>query len=227
MSTDIPGAPCDVSRRNPPAGGGRLRLVVGMTGATGAILGIRLLEALRSHGVETHLVLSEWAERTIRIETSYTRDEVRALADAYYHDTNQAAAISSGSFPVDGMVIVPCSMKTLAAIAHGLADRLIVRAADVTLKERRRLVLVPRETPLSTVHLRNMLTLSELGVSMVPPMPAFYNDPTSIDDVVGHVVARVLDQFGIANDLTRRWGPRRGLRPAGGTARAGGSKPAE
>ncbi|MGP4112203.1 UbiX family flavin prenyltransferase [Streptomyces sp. 4N509B] len=193
----------------PGAGNGRLRLVVGMTGATGAILGIRLLEALRVRGVETHLVLSAWAERTIRMETEYSQADVRALADVTYRDSNQAAPISSGSFPVDGMVIIPCSMNTLAAIAHGLADRLIVRAADVTMKERRPLVLVPRETPLSTIHLRNMLTLSEMGVSMVPPMPAFYNDPRTVDDIVGHIAARVMDQFSIENDLTTRWGTSR------------------
>jgi 4-hydroxy-3-polyprenylbenzoate decarboxylase len=185
------------------------RLVVGITGATGAILGIRLLEALNSFGVQTHLVLSKWAERTIRIETEYTVAEVRALASAYYQNENQAAPVSSGSFRVDGMVIIPCSMKTLAALAHGLADTLIVRAADVMLKERRKLVVVPRETPLNSIHLRNMLTLSEMGVSIVPPMPAFYNHPASVDDFIHHIVARVLDQFDIENDLTRRWGSTR------------------
>lgn len=182
-----------------------LRLVVGITGATGAILGIRFLEALRDLGVESHLVMSDWAERTIRIETVYSVADVRALAHTYYPNGNQAAPVSSGSYPADGMVIIPCSMKTLGALAHGLADNLIVRAADVTLKEQRKLVLVPRETPLSTIHLRNMLTLSEMGVSIVPPMPAFYNHPESVDEIVLHIVARVLDQFRIANDLTRRW----------------------
>jgi 4-hydroxy-3-polyprenylbenzoate decarboxylase len=185
------------------------RIVVGMTGATGAILGIRLLEALRELDVETHLVLSEWAEKTIRIETDYTVAQVQQLASICYRRANQAAPVSSGSFPMDGMVIIPCSMNTLAALAHGLASELIVRAADVMLKERRRLVLVPRETPLNSIHLRNMLILSDLGVSIVPPMPAFYNHPQSVDDVVGHIVARVLDQFGIDNDLTVRWGSRR------------------
>jgi 4-hydroxy-3-polyprenylbenzoate decarboxylase len=187
------------------------RLIVGITGTTGSILGIRLLEALGALGVETHLVLSEWAERTIRIETSYTVAEVLDLASTHYDNRNQAAPISSGSFRVDGMIIIPCSMHTLAAVAHGLADKLIARAADVTLKERRRLVIVPRETPLSTIHLRNMLVLSETGVSIVPPMPAFYNYPETVDDVVRHIVARVLDQFGIDNDLTVRWGTTRRL----------------
>jgi 4-hydroxy-3-polyprenylbenzoate decarboxylase len=187
----------------------RRRVVVGMTGATGAILGIRLLEALRELDVETHLILSEWAEKTIRIETEYTVAQVRKLASIFYQRTNQAAPVSSGSFPMDGMVIIPCSMNTLAALAHGLAGELIVRAADVTIKERRRLVVVPRETPLNSIHLRNMLILSDLGVSIVPPMPAFYNHPQSVDDVIGHIVARVLDQFGIDNNLTVRWGSRR------------------
>jgi flavin prenyltransferase len=188
-----------------------LRLVVGVTGATGSILAIRLLEALKALDVETHLIISEWAERTIRIETDYSVAEVRALASTYYQHGNQAAAVSSGSFPMDGMVIIPCSMNTLAAIAHGLADRLIVRSADVMLKEQRKLVVVPRETPLSGIHLSNMLKLSELGVSIVPPMPAFYNHPQSVDDVVRHIVARVLDQFRIPNDLTKRWGVTRRL----------------
>lgn len=187
------------------------RVVVGITGATGSILGIRMLQALRALGVETHLVMSDWAERTIRIETEYTVGEVRKLASTYYQHGNQAAAISSGSFPVDSMVIIPCSMHTLAALAHGLADNLIVRAADVMLKERRPLVLVPRETPVNTIHLRNMLTLSEMGVALVPPVPAFYNHPKTIDDFVDHIVARTLDQLRVDNDLTERWGVTRKL----------------
>lgn len=187
------------------------RLVVGITGATGAILGIRMLEALAALEVETHLIMSEWAERTIKIETSYSPGEVRQLAATYYQRGNQAAPISSGSFPADGMVIIPCSMNTLAALAHGLADNLIVRAADVMLKEQRRLVVVPRETPFNTIHLRNMLSLSEMGVAIVPPMPAFYNHPQSIDDFIQHILARVLDQFRIDNDLTVRWGATRRL----------------
>ncbi|MFI9504238.1 UbiX family flavin prenyltransferase [Nocardia sp. NPDC052566] len=191
---------------HPSAGHDRpTRLVVGITGATGAILGIRFLEALRDLGVESHLVMSEWAERTIRIETDYSVADVCALAHTYYQKGNQAAPVSSGSYPADGMVIIPCSMNTLAPLANGLADNLIHRAADVTLKEQRKLVLVPRETPLSTIHLRNMLALSEVGVSIVPPTPAFYNHPESVDEIVLHIVARVLDQFRIDNQLTRRW----------------------
>jgi 4-hydroxy-3-polyprenylbenzoate decarboxylase len=165
-----------------------------------------MLQALRELGVESHLVMSEWAERTLRIETDYSVSQIRAMADTYYQHGNQAAPISSGSFPADGMVIIPCSMNTLAALAHGLTDNLITRAADVALKEQRKLVLVPRETPLNSIHLRNLLALSDMGVAIVPPMPAFYNHPKSIDDIVAHIVARVLDQFRIPNELTTRWG---------------------
>ncbi len=183
-----------------------MRLIVGMTGATGAPLGVRLLEALReTEGVETHLVMSQWARTTIELETPYTAREVAKLADVVHGPGNQAAAISSGSYPTDGMVVIPCSMKTLAGIRAGYADGLVGRAADVVLKERRKLVLVPRETPLSEIHLENMLALSRMGVVMVPPMPAFYNHPGSVDDVVNHVVARVLDQFGLPAPQARRW----------------------
>ena len=188
------------------------RLVLAITGASGVIIGIRLLEVLGEIGVETHLVTTEWAERTIRIETDYSMDQVRALATAVYQPNNQAARISSGSFITDGMVVAPCSMHTLAVLANGLADSLPARAFDVAMKERRRCVIVPRETPLSTMHLRHLLTLSELGVSIVPPMPGFYSKPQTIDEVVDHVVARVLDQFGIETDLAQRWGESR-IRP--------------
>lgn len=188
------------------------RLIVAMSGATGSILGIRLLEALAELDVESHLILSDWAERTIRIETDYTPKQVRALATRSYQPGNQAAAISSGSFRMDGMVVIPCSMNTLAAIAHGIADKLIVRAADVMLKERRQLVLVPRETPLNSIHLRNMTTLSDMGVAIVPPMMAYYNKPRTIAEMTDHIVARVLDQFDIPNDLTHRWGVAQGRR---------------
>jgi 4-hydroxy-3-polyprenylbenzoate decarboxylase len=182
------------------------RIVVGITGATGPILGIRLLEALGGLGVESHLVLSDWAERTIKLETSYSVAEVRGLAGAYYPNGNLAAPISSGSFLADGMVIMPCSMHTLAAVAHGLGDKLITRAADVTLKEGRKLVVVPREMPLNAIHLRNMLVLSEMGTSIVPPMLAFYHHPETVDDFIRHIVARVLDQLGIENELSIQWG---------------------
>lgn len=183
-----------------------MRIVVAITGSTGAIFGIRTLEALKDLGIETHLVLSAWGEKTIHIETDYKVEEVKQLATVCHDHRNQAASISSGSYPTAGMIIAPCSMKTLAAIAHGLADNLVHRAADVVLKERRKLVLLAREMPLHQVHLQNMLTLTQMGAVIMPPMPAFYNHPQSLDDMVNHIVARTLDQFGIENNLTRRWG---------------------
>src|SRR5271156_4832055 len=182
------------------------RIVVGMTGATGAVLGVEVLRRLQQcSDVETHLVLSRWARATIHLETGLSAREVAGLADVVYPWDDQTAAISSGSFLVDGMVVVPCSMKTLAGIRTGYADGLIARAADVTLKERRRLVLVPRESPLSEVHLDNMLALARMGASIVPPMPAFYNQPTTIDDIVRHIVTRILDQFDIESPGAQRW----------------------
>ncbi|MEU4659283.1 UbiX family flavin prenyltransferase [Streptomyces sp. NPDC023723] len=182
------------------------RLVVGMTGASGAPIGVRLLEVLRGiDGVETHLVLSRWARTTIELETPYSAREVAKLADVVHGPGDQAAAISSGSYPTDGMVVAPCSMKTVAGIRTGYADGLIGRAADVTLKERRRLVLVPRETPLSEIHLENLLALSRMGAVVLPPVPAFYNRPTGLDDLVDHLVARVLDQLGLVTDHPGRW----------------------
>ncbi|MBA8824538.1 4-hydroxy-3-polyprenylbenzoate decarboxylase [Saccharopolyspora lacisalsi] len=183
-----------------------MRLIIGMTGATGAPLGVGLLEALRGNPeVETHLIMSRWARTTIELETPYGAHEVAKLADVVHGSGDQAASISSGSFRTDGMVIAPCSMKTLAGIRAGYADGLIGRAADVVLKERRELVLVPRETPLSEIHLDNMLALTRMGAAVVPPMPAFYNQPESVGDVVDHVVARVLDQFGLPAPDARRW----------------------
>jgi 4-hydroxy-3-polyprenylbenzoate decarboxylase len=183
-----------------------VRLIVGMTGATGAAFGVRLLENLRElPGVETHLVLSRWARTTIELETGLSVAEVSALADVTHQPEDQGATISSGSFRTDGMVIVPCSMKTLAGIRAGYAEGLVGRAADVVLKERRKLVLVPRETPLSEIHLENMLALTRLGAQMVPPMPAFYNHPASVDDIVDHITARILDQFELPAPAARRW----------------------
>lgn len=200
------------------------RLVVAMSGATGAIYGIRLLEVLRAGGeVETHLVLSRWAEQTIALETAYTPAQVKELADYCYDVGNVGAPIASGSFAGGGMVIIPCSMKTVAAIAHGYADNLIARAADVTLKERRRLVVVAREAPLNEVHLENMLRLTRAGGIIVPPVPAFYHRPQSIDDLVNHLVGRVLDLLEIPNDLAARWGETmRPLARAGSSGRDGG-----
>jgi 4-hydroxy-3-polyprenylbenzoate decarboxylase len=183
-----------------------VRLIVAMTGATGAPLGVRLLEVLRDQPeVQTHLVMSRWARSTLELETPYSVREVAKLADVVYGSGDQAAAISSGSFLTDGMVIVPCSMKTLAGIRTGYADGLIGRAADVCLKERRRLVLVPRETPLSEVHLDNMLALSRMGATILPPVPAFYTQPASLADVVDHLVARILDQFRLPGPPVKRW----------------------
>lgn len=186
------------------------RLVVGITGASGAIYGVRLLERLHDLPVETHLVATRWARVTIEHETRFTFAQVKALADVVHGENDQAAALSSGSFLTRGMVIAPCSTKTLAAIATGFAHNLVCRAADVVLKERRPLVLVVRETPLSTIHLRNMLTLSKLGVTIAPPTPAFYNRPATIDELVDYTVLRVLDQLGFGLEDESRWA---GLRP--------------
>ncbi|WP_329459842.1 non-oxidative hydroxyarylic acid decarboxylases subunit B [Streptomyces sp. NBC_01497] len=195
-----------------------MRLIVGMTGATGAVFGVRLLENLRRlPDVETHLVLSRWARTTVEFETGLSVRSVGALADEVYAAEDQAAPLSSGSFTTDGMVVVPCSMKTLAGIRAGYADGLVGRAADVVLKERRRLILVPRETPLSEIHLENMLALSRMGVRIVPPMPAFYNHPASVDDIVDHVVARVLDQLDLPAPAAKRW---HGMRAARETKHA-------
>jgi 4-hydroxy-3-polyprenylbenzoate decarboxylase len=181
------------------------RVIVGMTGATGAIFGVRLLEALKGSEVESHLVLSKWAQRTIEHETPFTTKQVCALASVYHNASNMAATISSGSFITEGMIIIPCSMRTLGSIANGTGDNLVQRAADVVLKERRRLVLVTRESPLSELHLENMVKLARIGATIIPPVPAFYNHPQSIDDIVNHIVARVLDQFGISAPFAKRW----------------------
>jgi 4-hydroxy-3-polyprenylbenzoate decarboxylase len=181
------------------------RLVVGITGATGTIYGIRLLQTLQGTDVETHLVVSRWGARTLLHETPHSLAEVRALATRSYSDNDQGSALSSGSFLTMGMVIAPCSMKTLSAIAHGQDDDLIHRAADVVLKERRRLVLVVREAPLNEIHLENMLKLARMGVVITPPVPAFYNHPRSIDDLVDHTVARLLDLFDIHLEDAARW----------------------
>ena len=188
-----------------------MKIIVGITGATGAIYGVRILQRLREAGAETHLVISRWGARTLLHETPYSREQVEALATATYAPGDMGAAISSGSFRTDGMVIAPCSAKTLAAIAHGFGENLVHRAADVILKERRRLVLVVREAPLSAIHLENMLKLSQMGAVVLPPMPAFYNHPRTVDDVVDHTVSRVLDQFGIDVAGVERWAGEMGV----------------
>jgi 4-hydroxy-3-polyprenylbenzoate decarboxylase len=182
-----------------------MRIVVGITGASGAIFGIRTLEALRVLGVETHLILSKWARATVAHETSMPLEELESLASAVHHPDNQAAPLSSGSFKTDGMIVTPCSMKTLAAIRAGFGDSLICRAADVHLKERRKLVLLVRESPFSEIHLENMLALSRMGAVIFPPAPAFYNHPQSVDNIVDHIVGRVLDQFGLDKPGLARW----------------------
>lgn len=182
-----------------------VRLVVGITGATGSVLGVRLLEVLTSLDVETHLVLSDWARANLSLETTYSVNDVRALATHTYSARDLAAAISSGSFLTDGMVVCPCSMKTLAAIRIGLSDNLITRAADVTLKERRRLVLVAREAPLSEIHLENMHYLARAGAVIFPPTVAYYAQPHSVDDVTDYIVGRVIDQLGIPHTTINRW----------------------
>ena len=181
------------------------RLIVGITGATGVIFGVRLLETLADSGIETHLVVSKWAQQTLGHETTMTMAELNGLATVNYAPGDMGAAISSGSFHTDGMVIVPCSVRSLAAVAHGMGDHLVHRAADVALKERRKLVLVARETPLNEIHLNNMLMLARMGAVILPPVPAFYNHPESLDDMVDHIVMRILDQFDMPKELMARW----------------------
>lgn len=183
----------------------RKRIIVAMTGATGAIYGIELLKALHGSGVETHTVLSKWAEANMRFECDYSLEDVKEMSSHVYGWRDLSAKISSGSFNVDGMVVAPCSMKTLAACRMGLEDNLISRAAGVCLKERRKLVLVTRETPLSTIHLENMLSLSQNGVVIFPPVPAFYHHPETLEDVVKQSVIRIIDQLDIVLDYDSRW----------------------
>lgn len=183
------------------------RLIVGLSGSSGVIYGIRLLQVLRDvREIETHLILSKGTEVTLGLETQYTADEVMSMAEVVHEPENLAASVSSGSFRVLGMVVIPCSMKSLAQIALSLNDNLLTRAADVTLKERRKLVLVPRETPLHLGHLRHMTAVSEMGGVILPPVPSFYHAPKSIMDLVDQTVGKVLDQFGIEHSLFRRWG---------------------
>lgn len=183
-----------------------MRLVVGITGASGAIYGVRLLEALRGRpGVETLLVVSEAAQLVLPQETGRSLVQVQALATRAFADTDLGAPIASGSFPTGGMVVAPCSIKTLSALANSYGETLIARAGDVALKERRRLVLLVRETPLHAGHLRLMLALAELGAVIMPPVPAFYTQPATIDDIVDHTVGRVLDHLGLAHSLYQPW----------------------
>ncbi|HEY3597064.1 MAG TPA: UbiX family flavin prenyltransferase [Paraburkholderia sp.] len=182
------------------------RLIVAITGASGAVYGIRLLQTLRRiGGVESHLLVSSAGWLNLQHELQLTKDDVHPLADVVHSVRDVGASVASGSFPIDGMIVAPCSMKTLASIAHGLSDNLIARAADVTLKERRRLVLLVRETPLNLAHLRNMTAVTEMGGIVFPPVPALYSKPASIDEMVDHTVARVLDLFAFSASLAPAW----------------------
>lgn len=184
----------------------KMKIIVAITGSSGVLYGIRMLEILQKLGINTHLVLSEWGEKNIRIETSKTVGYVRSLSSITYNNSNMAAPISSGSFQIDGMAIVPCSMKTVSSIANGYDDNLISRAAGVCIKESRKLVLVPRETPLSAIHLQNMLRLCKIGVVILPAMPGFYHKPRTIEDLTDHLVGKILDQFRIEHNIFKRWG---------------------
>jgi len=189
------------------------KIIVAITGASGSIYGIRLLEILKSiDGVESHLILSPSGALTAQHELSIDKHTIAKLADVVHQPKDIGATLSSGSFITHGMVIAPCSMKTLACIANGIADNLVSRAADVILKERRKLILMVRETPLNSIHLRNMLTLTEMGAIIAPPVPAFYTQPSTIDDIVNHTVGRILDSLDIpASDYVMRWA---GLNPS-------------
>lgn len=181
------------------------KIVIGFSGASGIIYGIRLLEVLHSINIQTYLIISEWAKKNIVIETPKTLEYVKSLSSVNYDNSKLDASVSSGSFLHDGMVIGPCSMKSLSSIANGYDDTLISRAASVTLKESRKLILVPRETPLSRIHLENMIKVQEAGAIILPAMPGFYHNPSSIDQIVDHLVGKILDQLKIKHELFKRW----------------------
>ena len=183
-----------------------MRLIIGITGSTGVIYGIRMLEVLKDTGVETHLIMSEWAEKCTSMETKHNVEYVKSLATTISDEKNMAASISSGTHKTDGMIVIPCSMKSLSSIANGYDETLVARAAGVTLKESRKLILVARETPLTAINLENMLKLAQLGVIIMPPVTEFYTNPTSIDAMIDHIVGKCLDQFDIEHDLFTRWG---------------------
>jgi len=182
-----------------------LRLVIAITGASGVIYGKRLLEVLQNKKIETHLIISKAAEKIIEHELEATKKDIEKLASHVYSVDDLTASIASGSFKTDAMIIIPCSMKTLAGIAHGYTENLILRTADVMLKEKRKLILVPRETPVNIIHLRNMLELAKQGVTIVPAMPAYYHKPKKISDIVDYVVGKVLDCLEIEHALFKRW----------------------
>jgi len=183
-----------------------MKLVVGITGSTGVIYGIRLLETLKQLNIETHLIMSEWAEKCIVMETDHDLNYVKSLATHSSDETNMAATVSSGTHKTSGMIVIPCSMKTLSSIANGYDETLVARAAGVALKESRKLILVVRETPLTAINLENMLKLARLGVIILPPVTEFYTKPKVIDDMINHIVGKCLDQFDIEHNLFTRWG---------------------
>ena len=182
-----------------------MKLIVGISGASGVIYGVRFLEVLNSKNIETHLVLTPLAEKVLEQETNFNKQKIIELATYHYQIGELTAPISSGSFLIQGMIIIPCSMKTLAGIACGYSDNLLLRAADVTLKEKRTLIIVPRETPLRKVHLENMLRLANEGATILPAMPGFYYNPKTLDDAINHIVGKVLDILRINNNLYQRW----------------------
>ena len=177
-----------------------------MTGSTGVIYGIRMLETLKKLDVDTHLIMSEWAQKCVSMETDFTVDQVKSMATSVSDEKNMASSVSSGTHKIDGMIVAPCSMKTLSAIANGYDDTLIARAAGVTIKESRKLILMVRETPLSAIHLENMLKLARLGIVILPPVTEFYTKPKSLDDIINHGVGKCLDQFDLEHNLYSRWG---------------------
>ena len=183
-----------------------MKLVIGITGSTGVIYGVRLLQVLKEKNIQTHLIFTEWAKKCLAMETNFTVDEVKSLATTVSDESNMAASISSGTHKMDGMIVIPCTMKTLSSIAVGYDETLVARAAGVTLKESRKLVLVTRETPLTAINLENMLKLARLGVIILPPVPGFYTKPKTIEEIVNHTVGKCLDQFNIEHNLYKRWG---------------------
>jgi 4-hydroxy-3-polyprenylbenzoate decarboxylase len=183
-----------------------MKLAIGITGSTGVIYGVRMLEVLKDCNIQTHLIFTEWAKKCLLMETNYTVEQVKKLATLYSDDSNLAAETSSGTYKTDGMIVIPCSMKTLSSIANGYDETLVARTAGVTLKESRRVVLVPRETPLTAINLENMLKLARIGVVILPPVTEFYTKPKSIDEMINHIVGKCLDQFSIEHSLYNRWG---------------------
>ncbi len=184
----------------------KIKLIIGISGASGIIYGVRLLEELQKREIETHLIITPLAENILEQETKLKKREVIELATNYYKIRDLTASIASGSVINDGLVVIPCSMKTLAGIAHGYTDNLLLRVADVTLKEKRTLIIVPRETPLNLIHLENMIRLAKMGAFIIPAMPAFYHNPQTLDDIVNHIVGKVLDSLKIDHNLYLRWG---------------------